>query len=80
MSDDTALDLVLLAYREMFGVKTEKGNLLHRDACIEAYRLRQIEAAARAVLTDGHTPPPLYMDLRDHDEALARLAAALEEA
>jgi transcription initiation factor IIE alpha subunit len=36
-------------------------------------RLQAIEAAARRVLTDGHTESPYYMDLRDHDEALEAL-------
>jgi hypothetical protein len=41
-------------------------------------RLQAIEAAARRVLTDGHTESPYYMDLRDHDEALDALASALD--
>jgi predicted RNA binding protein with dsRBD fold (UPF0201 family) len=46
----------------------------------EIIRLEAIEAAARRVLTDGHTEAPYYMDLRDHDETLADLAAAIKTA
>lgn len=41
MDKDTALDIVLASYRDMFGVKTERGNELHRDACIEVWKLRK---------------------------------------
>ena len=47
----SALDEVLEAYRDMFGVKTDRANETHRLACEEVARLR--EAAQRAVeLTD----------------------------
>lgn len=44
--DETALDKVLAAYRDAFGVKSERANEIHRDACIDVARLRQIERAA----------------------------------
>lgn len=46
MSEETALDKVLEAYRDMFGVKTERGNELHRDACIEVWKLREVSETA----------------------------------
>jgi collagenase-like PrtC family protease len=47
---------------------------------LQAYNA-QVEAieAARRVLTDGHSESPYYMDLRDHDETLVALAAALDK-
>jgi collagenase-like PrtC family protease len=47
---------------------------------LQAYNA-QVEAieAARRVLTDGHSEAPYYMDLRDHDETLVALAAALDK-
>jgi collagenase-like PrtC family protease len=47
---------------------------------LQAYNA-QVDAiqAARRVLTDGHSESPYYMDLRDHDETLVALAAALDK-
>jgi hypothetical protein len=42
-----ALELVLASYRDMFGVKTERANELHRDACIEVAALRDLLASIR---------------------------------
>jgi hypothetical protein len=42
-----ALELVLASYRDMFGVKTERANELHRDACIETAALRDLLASIR---------------------------------
>lgn len=37
------LDIVLASYRDMFGVKTERANEIHRLACEEVARLRAAE-------------------------------------
>jgi hypothetical protein len=37
------LEIVLASYRDMFGVKTERANEIHRLACAEVARLRAVE-------------------------------------
>jgi hypothetical protein len=57
--DDTALDKLLEEYRDALGVYSDRRNELHRDACVEVWkmradlaRLQAIEAAARDTLND----------------------------
>jgi len=38
--EEDALEVVLESYRDMFGVKTERANEIHRLACAEVARLR----------------------------------------
>ena len=45
MNKSDALEIVLASYRDMFGVKTERGNEIHRLACEEVLRLRNIEVS-----------------------------------
>jgi len=45
MNED--LEIVLASYRDMFGVKTERANNIHRAACAEVARLASIEALAQ---------------------------------
>ena len=49
MNKSDALEIVLASYRDMFGVKTERGNEIHRLACEEVLRLRNIEESIREV-------------------------------
>lgn len=45
----SALDTVLETYRDNFGVKTDRANEIHRDACIEVAALRNGERVAALV-------------------------------
>ena len=47
---DTELDIVLASYRDMFGVKTERANEIHRLACQEVARLRAAEHSVHPTL------------------------------
>lgn len=47
----TALDEVLESYRDMFGVKTDRANEIHRLACEEVSRLREAVQHLRALDT-----------------------------
>ncbi len=47
------LDIVLESYRDMFGVKTDRANEIHRLACEEVARLRAAE--------QGVHPTPLTL-------------------
>jgi hypothetical protein len=54
--DDTALDKLLEEYRDALGVYSDRRNELHRDACVEVWkmradlaRLQAIEAAVRRI-------------------------------
>jgi hypothetical protein len=43
----SAIDFVLQSYRDTFGVKTEKANEIHREACVEVSNMRDaLEAYA----------------------------------
>ena len=53
MNKSDALEIVLASYRDMFGVKTERGNEIHRLACEEVLRLRNIEESIREVIVTG---------------------------
>ncbi len=56
----SALDIVLEAYRDNFGTKTERANEIHRTACAEVARLlaletrvQELEAAFRQHCAEG---------------------------
>ena len=42
------LDIVLASYRDMFGVKTDLANEIHRLACEEVARLRAAQPSVQA--------------------------------
>ena len=54
----SALDDVLEAYRDMFGVKSDRANETHRLACIEVWNLR--EAAQQKDAPDAAKAEPYF--------------------
>ena len=80
---DTPLDQVLLAYREMFGVKTDRGNEIHKAACVEVARLQVVERSAQKtkgdilkILNDNEIP---LLNVRHTLSLIYAKLAALEQ-
>ncbi len=67
MNKSDALEIVLASYRDMFGVKTERGNEIHRLACEEVLRLKNIEERTRKVevcpVCHGTRQDPAYSQI-----------------
>ena len=81
MSNETALDIVLASYRDMFGVKTDRGNELHRDACVEVWKLREaFDKGKEYLLARLHNEQARNNELRDQIAALRAENDRLREA
>lgn len=50
MTEISSLDMVLLAYRETFGSKTERAKEIYGEACVEVARLKRVVEAARKLV------------------------------
>jgi len=80
-SQESPLDMVLEAYRDTFGVKTERANEIHRDACIEVAAYRDaIEALNKIIIEitetlirDGRFPNAVPAILAERAAALKPL-------
>lgn len=67
MNKSDALEIVLASYRDTYGVRTERGNEIHRLACEEVLRLRNIEENAKEVkvcpVCRGTRQDPAYLQI-----------------
>jgi hypothetical protein len=59
--DETALDKILEAYRDMFGVKTDRANEIHQNACIEAAAYRDLLTSIRETRHLGSFAIPAHV-------------------
>jgi hypothetical protein len=72
--EQEALDIVLASYRDMFGVKLEAANEIHRKACVAVWRMREAlqpptlddtTLAHRLALVDTDGDEPDYLTCED---------------